>query len=177
MIYTAGDGNLVDNGDGTWTLTVPTPIVEGIYDVTATITDGAGNLSTDPSSSELLIDTTLPVTPTVVPQLTSDTTPVISGTANAGPGETLTVTVDGVTYTVGDGNLVDNGDGTWDLTIPTPLAEGSFEVIATVTDAAGNASADTSTDELVIDTTAPAAPTVNAPVSYTHLTLPTILLV
>ena len=148
-------------------MSIPTLTVEGLYDVTATITDSASNTSSDPSSSELLIDTTLPITPTVVPQFTSNTTPVISGTANAGPGETLTVTVDDVTYTVGDGTLMDNGDGTWDLTIPTALAEGSYDVIATVTDAAGNASVDTSTGELVIDTTPPVAPTVNTLVTNT----------
>ena len=33
-------------------------------------------------------------------------------------GEILTLTVDGVTYTAGDGALVDNGDGTWDARHP-----------------------------------------------------------
>jgi len=148
VTYTAGDGNLVDNTDGTWSLSIPVNLAEGLYDVTATVTDSAGNLNTDPSSSELLIDTTAPITPTTTPLITSDTTPVLSGTANAGPGETLTVSVDGVTYTVGDGNLIDNGDGTWDLSIPTPLADGIYEVIATVIDAAGNSSVDTGTNEI-----------------------------
>ena len=165
VIYTAGDGNLVDNSDGTWTLSIPLVLTEGLYDVTAVITDSAGNLSNDPSSSELLIDTTLPITPTTTPLITSDTTPVLSGTANAGPGETLTVEVDGTVYTAGDGNLIDNGDTTWLLTIPIALAEGTFEVSATVTDAAGNVSTDTNSDELVIDTTSPAAPTVTSQIT------------
>ncbi len=161
VIYVAGNGDLVYNGDGTWTLSIPTITTEGLYDVTATLTDGAGNMSTDPSSGELLIDTTAPMTPTVSTQHTSDTTPVISGTSNAGPGEILTVIVDGITYTAGDGDLLDNGDGTWDLTIPAALAEATYEVTATVTDAAGNVSTDTSVDELTIDITAPITPTVN----------------
>ncbi len=167
VVYTAGDGNLSDNGDGTWTLFIPTPLTEGLYDVTATVTDAAGNISTDPSSGELLIDTTAPTTPTTAPLTTSNTSPMISGTANAGPGETLTVTVDGVTYTAGDGNLVDNGDGTWTLSIPTSLPEGTYDVVATVTDAAGNVSTDTNAGELVIDTTTPVIPTVTAQTSGT----------
>ncbi|MEQ9494265.1 MAG: hypothetical protein RJP96_11685, partial [Algiphilus sp.] len=55
--------------------------------------------------------------PTVVSQTTNDTTPTISGTATVGAGETLTVTVDGVTYTAGDGNLTLTGTS-WSLTIP-----------------------------------------------------------
>lgn len=162
ITYTAGDGNLSENGDGTWALVIPTPLSEALYSVTASIADTAGNLSTDPSSSELLIDTTPPITPTVAPQITSNTSPTIAGTANAGVGETLTVTVDGITYTAGDSNLVDNTDGTWILSIPLSMPEGTYTVIATVTDAAGNLSTDASNNELVIDITAPIAPTVNA---------------
>ena len=100
--------------------------------------------------------------PTVATQNTSNTTPVISGTATVAAGEILTVTVDGVTYTAGDGNLVDNGDGTFDLTVPTALADATYPVTATVIDAAGNVSTDVSTSELVIDTADPAVPTINA---------------
>ena len=41
MVYTAGDGNLVDNGDGTWELTIPagSEMVDGTYEVVATVTD------------------------------------------------------------------------------------------------------------------------------------------
>ena len=160
VTYIAGDGNLIDNGDGTWSLSIPTPTTEGLYDVTATITDIAGNNSSDPSSTELLIDTTPPQTPTVKPLYTNNPGPTISGTANAGPGEVLTVEVNGVIYTQGDGNLVDNGDGTWELSLPATLTDASYEVIASVTDAAGNVNTDTSVNELVVDLTAPIVPTV-----------------
>ena len=95
---------------------------------------------------------------------TNNTTPVIEGTATIASGETLTVEVNGVTYTAGDSNLVDNSDGTWTLSVPVTLIEGLYDVTATITDAAGNAGTDPSSSELLIDTT---------PVSYTHLTLPT----
>uniref|UniRef100_UPI00196548D6 Ig-like domain-containing protein n=1 Tax=Escherichia coli TaxID=562 RepID=UPI00196548D6 len=85
VTYTEGDGNLVDNGDGTWTLTIPTgnEIPEGTYDVSVTATDAAGNTSTDVTTDELVIDTTDPTVPTVNSQVTNDTTPVITGTADS----------------------------------------------------------------------------------------------
>nr|WP_262908964.1 Ig-like domain-containing protein [Leeuwenhoekiella parthenopeia] len=159
VTYTEGDGNLVDNGDNTWTLTIPSPLADGTYDVMATATDAAGNASTDATVDELTIDTTPPTVPTVDPLVTNDNTPTITGTADSA--DDLVVVVDGVTYTEGDGDLVDNGDNTWTLTIPSPLADGTYDVMATATDAAGNASTDATVDELTIDTTAPTIPTVD----------------
>ncbi len=164
--YTAGDGNLILSGTA-WTLTIPTGneiTPDGTYDVTATVTDAAGNSTDDGTTGELIIDTVAPATPTVVSQTTNDTTPTITGTATVGSGETLTVEVDGETYTAGDGNLSLSGTA-WTLTIPTGneiTPDGTYDVTATVTDASGNSSSDTTTDELTVDTTAPASPTVNA---------------
>ena len=160
--YTAGDGFLTDNGAGTWDLSVATALADGSYNVTATVTDAAGNASTDATALELTIDTVAPAIPTVTSQITNSTSPVIAGTATVAPGDTLTVTVDGVIYTDGDGSLLDNGDGTWSLTTPVALPEGTHEVIATVTDPAGNATDDATAGELIIDITAPIAPGVTS---------------
>ncbi|MDO6605735.1 beta strand repeat-containing protein, partial [Arenibacter palladensis] len=172
--YTEGDGNLTDNGDGTWTLTVPAgnELAEGAYDVAATTTDLAGNTANDLTTDELTIDLTDPTPPTVNTLLTNDTTPTITGTADSA--DVLTVTLDGTTYTEGDGNLTDNGDGTWTLTVPAgnELAEGTYDVAATTTDLAGNTANDTTTDELTIDLTDPTVPTVNT--LLTNDTTPTI---
>jgi len=171
VTYTLGDGQLVLTGNGAWSLSIPASeeLAEGLYDVVATVTDVAGNVSTDPSSSELLIDTTAPTSPTVVAQSSNTPIPVIGGTVDLQPGEVFTVTVNGVTYTVGDGNLVINPDGTWALTIPASdaLTEGVYNIVATVTDAAGNVTSDTSVGELVIDLSSPGVPTVIAQPSNT----------
>ena len=164
QVYLAGDGALVDNGDGTWTLTIPagTPIDEGRYDVTAVVTDAAGNRSVDPSAGELTIDLTAPSAPTVTATTTNAAAPTIEGTATLGAGETLEIEVDGQVYSVGDGFLELDGSGGWTLTLPAapPIGEGPYDVVATVTDAAGNATLDATTDELVVDRTATGAPTV-----------------
>ncbi|WP_376964410.1 DUF4347 domain-containing protein [Azospirillum sp. A26] len=168
--YTAGDGNLVLTGSN-WTLTIPqgNALAQGTYAVTATVTEAAGNATSDATTNELVVDTTPPATPTVVAKTTSSTTPAITGTATVGSGEVLTVVVNGTTYTAGDGNLVLTGSN-WTLTIPqgNALTQGTYAVTATVTDAAGNATSDATTNELVVDTTPPTAPTVDPQTSGTQ---------
>src|SRR5690606_35069703 len=163
VTYTEGDGNLVDNGDNSWTLTVPAgnEILDGIYDVVATVTDGTGSTSTDTTIDELTIDTIAPTAPTVIPVSTNSPTPEITGTADSE--DVLTVTVNGVTYTEGDGNLVDHGDGTWTLQIPVgnEIPDGTYDVVATSTDLAGNSTSDGTLDELTINSSAPTEPTVD----------------
>jgi len=176
VTYVAGDGNLVDNGDGTWDLIIPAAdvLADGLYQVVATLTEASGNSASDPGVDDLVVDTVAPPTPGVTSLVTNDTTPVVSGTAVVGVGDTLTVEVNGVIYTVGDGNLIDNGDGTWDLTIPAAdsLAEANYDVTATVTDLAGNAAIDPSSAELTVDLTAPSAPTVTSGNGTWDLTIP-----
>ena len=131
VTYSAGDGNLVDNGDGSWTLSVPVgdALAEGLYDVAVTVTDAAGNSSVDSTTAELRIDTTAPAVATVTAQISATSTPSLSGTASIGAGEVLTVELNGATYTVGGGDLLDNGDGTWTLNVPggNALTDGSYE--------------------------------------------------
>ncbi|EKF54506.1 repeat domain-containing protein [Galbibacter marinus] len=167
VTYTEGDGNLIDNGDDTWTLQVPSgnEIADGVYDVVATATDGSGNTSSDTTTDELTIDTVGPTIPTVNPVVTNDTTPEITGTADSI--DALTVAVNGVTYTEGDGSLFDHGDDTWFLRVPigNEIPDGIYDVVATATDMAGNNSIDATVDELTIDTVAPTPPTVEAQVT------------
>jgi len=165
VVYNDGDGNLTNNGDGTWDLQIPATnaMPDALYQVEATLTDAAGNSSSDPGIDELVIDTTAPETPGVTSLVTNTGTPVIEGTAQVSAGETLLVTLNGIDYTAGDGNLADNADGTWSLHVPSAdnLPESTYDVTAVISDAAGNSSTDPSSDELVIDLTAPVTPTAN----------------
>ncbi|HLS57939.1 MAG TPA: Ig-like domain-containing protein, partial [Zeimonas sp.] len=136
-----------------------TPLgADGSKTLTATVTDAANNVSDPSGALAITIDRTAPAAPTVNPQVTNDTTPAITGTAVVGAGETLTVTVNGVTYSVG-ADLVRSGND-WTLTVPAALPQGTYNVVATVTDAAGNASSDATSNELVVDTTPPGTPTI-----------------
>jgi len=157
---------LTATAGGTWSLDtgglVPdsgnfSPDVNGPNDVAVTSTDAAGNSSSDTTSDELVIDSTPPAAPTVASQTTSDSTPTLSGTAEAG--SAVAVVLNGKTY----GAAVSPG-GSWSITVPgaDALAEGTYDVAVTSTDTAGNASVDVTSDELVVDTTAPSTPTVTS---------------
>lgn len=154
------------NGSGQWSLDtgnatpvsgVFNPNIDGTNEVTAVVTDAAGNSSTDVTSDELIIDTVDPVAPTVTFQLTNDATPTITGTAEAGISNTITF--GGATYTV-----IANGFGQWSLNTGTvspvsgafsPELNGVNDVAVTSTDVAGNSATDATVDEVTIDTTSP----------------------
>ena len=139
------------SGSG-WYLTVPSPLADGIYDVVATATDAAGNSASDATTSELIVDTVRPVV-TINTLATRNTTPTLTGTvSDAAPsGGVASVRVE-----VGNQTLTATvSSGTWSVTVPTALAEGSYDVSATATDAAGNSSQDHTAWELKIDRVAP----------------------
>ncbi|HYD95539.1 MAG TPA: DUF4347 domain-containing protein, partial [Noviherbaspirillum sp.] len=135
-----------------------TSLASGSYTLTAS--------SGGPTASQaIVIDASAPAGPVTVTTLnTSDTTPAITGTATVAAGETFQVTVNGKTYTSGDGNLALSGNN-WTLNIPPAdvLPIGTYEVTATISDVAGNILSDTTNNELAIasDSTAPAAPSVD----------------
>ena len=161
VTYIAGDGNLVANTDSTWALSIPSndALPEGTYDVATTVTDADGNAITDIAVGSLSVDITDPATPSSNIQITNNTTPPITGTATVVAGESLTVTVGDNIYTSGDGNLALNGNN-WALIIPAEdaLDDGNYEVIAIVTDQAGNFATGTST--LSVDTVLPITPVI-----------------
>lgn len=102
-----------------------------------------------------------PATPTVTSLTTISTTPTISGTANLIAGDVLTVAVNNVTYSVG-ADLTLSGNQ-WTLVIPAvnALAEGTYDVLARITNSVGDFADDTTLNELTVDLAAPnPAPTV-----------------
>ena len=73
------------------------------------------------------------------------------------------------TYFQDDDNLAQNIEGIWELTIPEgrELPDADYEVIATVTDEAGNVASSTST--LTVDTVLPATPSITTRYSTTNI--------
>ncbi|MEQ9289736.1 MAG: Ig-like domain-containing protein, partial [Cyclobacteriaceae bacterium] len=159
------------DGLGDWTIDtgLDTPVsgtfnpnVNGTNEVTVTSTDEAGNSTNDITSLELTIDTTAPEVPTVQPQVTNNSNPTLTGTAE--PNSSIEVTVGGAVFiTTADagGNWSVDTNVAPDSGTFSPNLNGTNEVEVTSTDEAGNSTSDISTGELVIDTTAPAIPTVN----------------
>lgn len=131
--------------------TIDPPLADGTYDVRVTAVDLAGNTGTEETADELIVDTT-PPTVTVLPCLSAQLRPGLSGTVDD-PSAAVHVTLQDAQY-----DAVNNGDGTWTLqpgVLSPVVTEGVHDVVATARDGAGNAGTDATTDELVIDLTAP----------------------
>ena len=142
----SGDPVTADGG-GNWAHTFAS-ITGGSYAVTAKATDAAGNTSPASAALALTIDLSLPAAPvitTAAPFVTTDTTPSISGTAEAGA--SVQLFIDGLAS--GDPVTAD-GAGNWSFTFGT-LAIGSYAVTATATDHAGNESAPSAAVALTVN--------------------------
>lgn len=168
--------SVVAGVSGQWTLDTETatpdsgsfnPNTNGVNTVTATVTDAAGNSSTDVTNNELIIDTTVPAVPTVDALVTNDATPAVTGTAEAGSSNTIVF--GGAIYTViADGSgiwTLDTGVATPDSGTFNPNLNGVNDVSVVSSDAAGNTTSDASSDEISIDTTAPVVTITTAPVA------------
>ncbi len=156
------DAELASDGSGKWTLTPSSPLADGNYDVTATVTGAAGASSSATAADAVRVDTTPPQAPTVEPISSRSVRPVISGTWPEGDAKQLTVTLADKTYTLGtDGQLSSDGSGNWTLRLDSDLADNTYDVVATATDEAGNSASDRGFGEVVVDASAPAVPTVN----------------
>ncbi|VEB97428.1 type I secretion C-terminal target domain (VC_A0849 subclass) [Cedecea lapagei] len=132
--------------DGSWSITVPAAdlakLSEGDINVSATVSDKAGN----PGSADrtLTVDTVAPTITfnkvagdDIINSAEQHAGQVISGTTNAQPGQTLTVTFNNHTYTA-----VVSGTGTWAVTVPAQdflgAVDGNYQISASVSDKAGN---------------------------------------
>ncbi|MFZ8198846.1 BapA/Bap/LapF family large adhesin [Alteromonas portus] len=158
LVVTDAGGNLQNltatvNADGTFSVEVPSALVDGDYDVTASASDAAGNSTTVSDSGN--INASAPdITLDALGQ-TNDATPLISGTTTAPVGATVTLTVTDSAGSVQTFTATVQGDGTFSASVPSDLAEGSYTVVAEVTDGAGNTGSDSETGG-VVDTTSPA---------------------
>lgn len=157
----------------TWSVTVTTPIPQGIYNVIASATDEAGNAGSDSTTNELEIDTTLPVVDLNELQ-TNNRRPVLTGTVtdpnNRPTSVSVTISGTGVFFS----NVTVNPDGTWATPAPSvDIADGTYTVIATGTDGAGNISTPSSFPAgLIVDNTPPTL-TIGSNIGLTNDRTPT----
>ncbi|EML2066101.1 BapA prefix-like domain-containing protein [Enterobacter asburiae] len=178
-IYNGGvklDDVLVD-GSGNWTWTPSTPLPNGTYDITLTVTnmDGTGNESAPSQPVTITIDTDPPATPAAptvtdsVTQITgpvpdggttNDPRPVLSGTGTPNDVINITDTVNGISTVVG--TVTVDSSGNWSWRPGSDIAEGSHAWTATATDEAGNISDPSPAITIVVDTVAPATPVIGA---------------
>ena len=131
-----------------WSVTVPSALVDGKYNVRATATDRAGNTATDTTAGELIVDTVAPVV-TINSRTVQNNRPTLSGTVtDAAPSSGLK----SVRVTVGNQSFLARVQGTtWTAVVPRALANGTYDVRVVATDMAGNVGRDATTNELVVN--------------------------
>ncbi|MHA7628950.1 Ig-like domain-containing protein [Corallococcus sp. M7] len=151
---------VVADGTGNWSFTPNTALAQGAHSVTAQAKDTAGNTSQPSAARAFSVDSVAPAVPVVVTPasgaVVNTTTPVISGTAEAG--STVILSIDGTSFEV-----VADGSGNWSFTPGTALAQGAHSVTAQARDAAGNTSQPSASRTFSVDAVAPAAPVVVTP--------------
>ncbi|WP_168203151.1 Ig-like domain-containing protein [Marinobacter fonticola] len=161
-------GTGVVQADGTWSVSPDSPLGDGSYSLGVTYTDPAGNESELTATVSIIVDTTPPADPLASPTLdtasdtgspgdgmTSDTTPTFIG-AGATPNDTVILyDTGGITIL---GSAIVSADGSWSVSPDAALADGSYDLSVSYTDAAGNESALSPATSVRVDTTAPGTP-------------------
>ncbi|MGQ4694067.1 Ig-like domain-containing protein [Enterobacter asburiae] len=134
------------DASGSWSVGVPAAdvgaLANGDQTISATLTDKAGNSTT--ATHDFDVSLTAPVV--AINTLAADDVInatekgqdlLVSGTSNQPEGTTITVSLNGISYTA-----TTDASGSWSITVPaanvSALGEASYVVTASVTDAAGN---------------------------------------
>ena len=134
------------DASGSWSVGVPATdvgaLANGEQTISATLTDKAGNSTT--ATHEFDVSLTAPVVAIntlaiddVINATEKGQDLLVSGTSNQPDGTTITVTLNGISYTA-----TTDASGGWNVTVPaanvSALGEASYVVSASVTDTAGN---------------------------------------
>jgi len=154
---------------GSWTITSST-LTDGAKNITVTATDEAGNVSGLSIALPITVDIIAPSTPSKPDMtidsdsgtsssddITSNTTPIFTGTADANTIIKLYSSIDGLRGTT-------NADGTgiWSITA-SALAAGNHSITATASDVSGNVSGASTPLTITIDASAPVISSVTVP--------------
>ena len=153
--------NIPVKADGSWEFTPKSPLVEGEYNITATATDKAGNVSNASNIATVTIDlhTSKPTINEIIDNVegdtgnvknerigwTNDNTPTLKGSAEAGA--TVDVYVDGRKA----GSVKANEKGEWEYAT-SKLSDGKHSFYAIATDEAGNVSENSEISWIKVDT-------------------------
>lgn len=144
---------------GTWACAPSAALLDGPHVLTPSQTDPAGNRSPNGTPVDIVVDTTSPPPPVISAPAndttTANRTPTLTGTGEPGADVTVVEAAGAICRA-----RVQN-DGTWSCAPSSALADGSHVFQATQQDPVGNASAASAAVTIVVDTLAPAPPTVN----------------
>ncbi|WP_284957637.1 Ig-like domain-containing protein [Enterobacter cloacae] len=152
---------------GNWSLGLPASVVQGLTDgtwtVNVSVTDRSGN--TGSSAVDVVVNTVTPeiaintlAADDVINATEKGEDLLLSGTSNQPEGTTITVSLNGITYTA-----TTDASGSWSVTVPasavSALGEAHYTVTASVTDSVGNSAS--TTHDVLVDSSLPVV-TINA---------------
>ncbi|HCT7578652.1 TPA: Ig-like domain-containing protein, partial [Enterobacter cloacae] len=155
------------DASGNWSTGIPATdvgaLVSGDQTLSATLTDKAGNSTT--ATHDVTVSLTAPVIAIntlagddVINAIEKGEDLLLSGTSNQPDGTTITVTLNGISYTA-----TTDASGNWSVTVPaanvSALGEASYTVTASVTDTAGNSA--NASHNVLVDSALPVV-TINA---------------
>ncbi|EDR6331013.1 hypothetical protein CBK21_005276, partial [Salmonella enterica subsp. enterica serovar Hillingdon] len=157
--------------NGSWSFTPSTSLGAGVWNLTATATDAAGNTSAASEIRSFTIDITAPAAPVIDTvydgtgpitgnlssgQITDEARPVISGTREANT--TIRLYDNGTLLT----EIPADNSSSWRYTPDASLATGNHVITVIAVDAAGNASPVSDSVNFVVDTTPPLTPVITS---------------
>ncbi|EDV1505652.1 BapA prefix-like domain-containing protein [Salmonella enterica subsp. salamae] len=157
--------------NGSWSFTPSTSLGAGVWNLTATATDAAGNTSAASETRSFTIDTTPPAAPVIDTvydgtgsitgnlssgQITDEARPVISGTREANT--TIRLYDNGTLLA----EIPADNSSSWRYTPDVSLATGNHVITVIAVDAAGNASPVSDSVNFVVDTTPPLTPVITS---------------
>ncbi len=160
-------GTAAAGNNGAWSFdNTAVALADGVYSVTATATDAAGNTGQASHVYTVTVNTVPPAVPSIATigtfwgtsgngALTNANKPTFTGTTIPGgiinfyAGSTLLGTA-----------TATSDHGVWSLTSSVTLTDGSYAATATVTDYVGNVSAASSPFQFTLDSTAPSLPAI-----------------
>ncbi|WP_449466932.1 Ig-like domain-containing protein [Stenotrophomonas humi] len=164
-------GEVTANAEGKWSLELPNGLSEGAHSLTATVTTDTSAEGAPTPAFNLTVDLSAPDKPSITEvgddvgsiqgpiangASTDDTTPTLKGQAEAN--STVHIHDNGKLI----GSVQADNNGLWSFTPTTPLNGGSHDFTVTSEDKAGNVSVPSDVHGVVVDTVAPAKPTIDS---------------
>ncbi|MBZ4420071.1 Ig-like domain-containing protein [Myxococcus sp. RHSTA-1-4] len=155
---------------GSWTLTQPADLGQGLHWFRALVKDAAGNSSGFSVTRTFTVDSVAPSAPVVLAPANNDAlnTDVVTVRGTAEAGTIVSISLD----TQHQGEAVVNAAGSWSFVIPQSVSENTHALVAQVRDAAGNSSANT-TVNFSVDLTPPETTITGSPTNPSSDTTPT----
>ncbi|EIK7331552.1 BapA prefix-like domain-containing protein [Salmonella enterica] len=157
--------------NGSWSFTPSTSLGAGVWNLTATATDAAGNTSAASEIRSFTIDTTAPAAP-VIDTVYDGTGPITGNLSSGQITDEARPVISGTRETNTTIRLYDNGtllaeipadnSSSWRYTPDASLATGNHVITVIAVDAAGNASPVSDSVNFVVDTTPPLTPVITS---------------